>query len=536
MITMLSTIALLGGASITQFEAQASDVEVVVTEKSEVVNIPDEALYRAISRELGRGWDDEDPITIEDMSCLEELVIYDNISELTGIEYAVNLRKLRIFGDEQATNVLDLSPIQGLTNLEGLFLHTPQVHDITALSNLINLSILYMGGDNIQDLDALSNLKNLENIQIWDTHLTDINGLRDLTNLIELSIEGDSLKDISPLAKLHNLKSLRLEGNAISDVTPLSNLNNLESIDLSDNDISNINLISIPNNVYSLNLSNNNISNINLDSNLNNLEYLDLSGNNISDINSLKYLKNLMALDLSNNKISNIDVISQLEGLSDLDLSNNLISDITPLASFNSERLDEWTIVILNLDNNMISDVSPLQVIELTNRGVGPMRNIYFSIKNQKIELTASLQNQMLEISNPIKGLNSIQKMNIKTNGVYDSSKDTLSWDGLNAGDKVNFTFEQVSDTGGSVGNIYYYSGQVTITASDSPAVGWYQIDNQWYYMNNSGYNHIGWLQEGSTWYYLKSSGAMATGWEKVNGTWYYFNGSGKMQTGWLQE
>lgn len=44
----------------------------VVTENLEVVSIPDEALYRAISRELGRGWDNENPITIEDMSRLEE--------------------------------------------------------------------------------------------------------------------------------------------------------------------------------------------------------------------------------------------------------------------------------------------------------------------------------------------------------------------------------------------------------------------------------------------------------------------------------
>ncbi len=67
----------------------------------------------------------------------------------------------------------------------------------------------------------------------------------------------------------------------------------------------------------------------------------------------------------------------------------------------------------------------------------------------------------------------------------------------------------------------------------NSYAVGWEEIDGDWYYFDAAGWMKKGWLKSGSKWYYFKSSGAMVTDWQKIGGVWYYFNSSGAMQTGW---
>jgi len=58
---------------------------------------------------------------------------------------------------------------------------------------------------------------------------------------------------------------------------------------------------------------------------------------------------------------------------------------------------------------------------------------------------------------------------------------------------------------------------------------GWIQVDNDWYYMNQSGLMETGWLKDNETWYFMQSSGTMKTGWIKDNNDWYYLNEDGKM-------
>ena len=88
--------------------------------------------------------------------------------------------------------------------------------------------------------------------------------------------------------------------------------------------------------------------------------------------------------------------------------------------------------------------------------------------------------------------------------------------------------------------------------------VGWYQLDDTWYYVNDaSGLLATGWKKSGKAWYWLDSesgamatgfislddgiyhlgpSGAMSTGWQKLDGSWYLFASSGVMRTGWQKD
>lgn len=72
--------------------------------------------------------------------------------------------------------------------------------------------------------------------------------------------------------------------------------------------------------------------------------------------------------------------------------------------------------------------------------------------------------------------------------------------------------------------NKWFYLGE-----SGAAAIGWASIDNSWYYFNKEGVMQTGWLLLDKAWYYMGSSGAMLTGWHEINGTWYYFQANGKM-------
>ena len=108
--------------------------------------------------------------------------------------------------------------------------------DITGLEYAKNLRHLNIGGNNnhIQDLRPLSNLTHLTSLHIWHSSLyigpvTDLD-LRPLTNLVQLevlSLEGNGITDITPLSHLTKLRKLHLTHNYIEDFSPVLNLPNL---------------------------------------------------------------------------------------------------------------------------------------------------------------------------------------------------------------------------------------------------------------------------------------------------------------------
>ena len=83
-----------------------------------VIQIPDLNLRAAIAAELGKG--PNAPITVGEMEELEELYIRNRgIRDLTGLQFAINLRFLRLDENE----ISDLSPLAELINLRQLWLH-----------------------------------------------------------------------------------------------------------------------------------------------------------------------------------------------------------------------------------------------------------------------------------------------------------------------------------------------------------------------------------------------------------------------------
>ena len=161
---------------------------------AQVVDIPDPNLEAAIRRELQLL--PHEPITKEDMAGLEELNAHThNITDLTGLEYATNLRSLILWGN----SFDDLSPIANLTQLSYLDLSGCSIDDITALSKLTNLTVLNVRHNVIVDISPLSRLTNLFELRLTDNNITDIAPLANLTRLELLEIEHNNVIDHSPL-------------------------------------------------------------------------------------------------------------------------------------------------------------------------------------------------------------------------------------------------------------------------------------------------------------------------------------------------
>ena len=241
-----------------------------------------------------------------------------DISDLTGLEYAVNLEELWLSDNP----VSDLSPLAGCTNLIRLFAwDTPNISDISPLANLTKLEQLEITGSDVHDISSLVRLTNLRVLQFYSSDISDISPLSGMTKLEGVRFRHSDVEDITPLANLIHLEWLDLASNAVSDLSPLRNLTKLESADLSWNRISNIEPLR----------------------HLTSLTHLRLDGNQrISDVSALAGLVNVYRLRLSLNKVSDVSPLAGLTRLATLTLEHNEISDFSPLAGLPVYHRMHW--------------------------------------------------------------------------------------------------------------------------------------------------------------------------------------------------
>ena len=150
----------------------------------------------------------------------------DNLQNLTGLEYAINLSRLTL----HKNSISDLTPLQNLTNLTEFESTRSSISNITPLRNLTNLTRLDLNANRIIDISALQNLTSLRELDLGGNSIITITSLQNLTNLGELIFSNNFISDITPLQNLTNLTRLDLESNEIEDVAPLARLTNLKEL------------------------------------------------------------------------------------------------------------------------------------------------------------------------------------------------------------------------------------------------------------------------------------------------------------------
>ena len=296
---------------------------------AQVVRMPDANLAAAIRDALNLRPDT--PITRQALQGLGALDAPEsNISDLTGLEHATQLRWLWMWNND----ISDLTPLAGLTHLRGLGLTDNQISDLTPLAGLTGLRDLGLGGNQISDITPLADMTQLGWISLWDNEIS----------------------DLTPLANMTRLEGLWIGDNQISDITPLLGLTRLSHLDIARNQIDDIGVVASFPRLEDLRIGDNNVSDLAPLTNLTRLKRLSAWENEISDITPLKKLVQLRELDFNENFIVDITPVAGLRLLEKLKLRNNSVQDVSPLTRLT--RLKE-----LRLEGNPIQDVAPLRTL-----------------------------------------------------------------------------------------------------------------------------------------------------------------------------
>ena len=295
------------------------------------------------------------------------------VKDLTGLEFATNLKALDLRSNWQLTNlaplshlsnlaslnlsdnqqIKDVSALASLRKLRSLALTENQISDLDALEYLYVLRTLWLTGNPIEDMSALAGLTQLREIWMDRTGIADLSPLADLVNLHTLWLRSNSISDLRPLAKLHKLLVLKLGNNPISNLDPLEDLDDVRHLGLDRTLVSDLTPIQRMTNMQSIDLSRNSISILDPLKNFSKCGQLYLDYNEISDLTTLAHLRNLTVLSLTYNRVSDITPLAELRSLGWLFLGGNKISDLTPLAGLT-------TLKRLTLFDNKITDLAPL--------------------------------------------------------------------------------------------------------------------------------------------------------------------------------
>ena len=282
------------------------------------VHIPDPNLRAAIAEELGKS--PNAPITVEDMESLTALGANNrNIKDLTGIQFATNLNRLELAGNQ----ISDLSPVSGLINLQTLRLDDNAVSDLGPIAGLTQLKRIDIDDNAVSDLGPLAGLISLQGLRFELNNISDISPLAGLINLEHMAFSVNEVSDISPLAGLINLKGMRAWGNPISNLSPLAGLTNLEHLDICGAELSDLSPLAGLTGLKELYLVGNGISDISPIARLTGLERLDVRDNHISNISPLAGLTNLKWLGVDGNDISNFSPLDGLRANTKIDWHNN---------------------------------------------------------------------------------------------------------------------------------------------------------------------------------------------------------------------
>lgn len=241
------------------FTWHSFDIDVTgLLPSAEVISIPVPILASLIRREIGLA--SRDPITQLDMLRLQGLeAVGRQITDLTGLEHAINLRALNLLGNK----ISDITPLLKLPKLERLSIGDNPIRDLTTFKDLTNLRELSLGGNSITDITFLPSLKKLEALGVNSSPISNISPVWELTQLRQLQLVNlkTKIRDFSPLTKFTALELLNLRGNQIKDITFLTGLTNLRWLFLSNNQISDVSPLSELVNLEELHLAGNPIKN-----------------------------------------------------------------------------------------------------------------------------------------------------------------------------------------------------------------------------------------------------------------------------------
>ena len=397
------------------------------TDSETPVDIPDAVLRQAVEEQLSKA--SGDPITRGELATLASLSVSPaysptdgdvreaGVRHLAGIEYAINLRSLKL----NAGWISDLAPLAGLTSLTSLDLGANAIVEVAPLADLTSLTSLNLGGNSIGEVVSLAGLTSLT--RLWldhnrisdlaplvankglghgdvvflgtnpvkrsslDTHIptlldrgVDVRfdalpelleipdaGLReaideaiyareggDLRTLYTIDGAGRGIEELAGLEGASSLRQLFLDRNKITDIFPLTGFT-FWMLTLSHNTVEDWGpLASID--LYNVVLDGNSLRELPLLPNT--LRSLSFADNAIADIEYLANQSSIISvLRMDGNLIRSLEPLAGMRGMQYLHMNDNQVVDLSPLnlaPPFYAPMLE------LHMRNNAVRDITPL--------------------------------------------------------------------------------------------------------------------------------------------------------------------------------
>ena len=292
-----------------------------VLKMSQVVNIPDANFKAALVGNGAINTNMDTEISFNEAATYTGGIDVSGLSitDLTGIEYFVNITELKA-----SNNSLTTADLSNNTQLVTIWIRDNNLGTIN-LSNIANLDQLFLNGNELAAIDLSDNTL-IDELALHDNNLTTID-LSATVVLTEISISDNHLTTIN-LNDNPLLRKLTINENQLTSLD-LSNNPLLINVSAYNNEISSVNLTGLTK-VTDLNLTNNQLTSIDL-SDMIKLDNLTLVGNELSSID-LTNNGTIRVLNVQSNNLTSLD-ISPLSNINWLYAQNNDLATITMSSS-----------------------------------------------------------------------------------------------------------------------------------------------------------------------------------------------------------
>ena len=174
---------------------QEFPIDIAALLSPEIVSIPDANLAAVVKETLGLP--PEDTITQLYMLRLRQLqASFREITDLTGLEHAVNLTHLWLRGNQ----IRDITPLAGLTLLVWLELISNSISDLSPLEQMKGLEYLWLSDNSVSELSPLAGLTILKAITLAGNPIAEkgpLHGLARRNPFLEIDLDTRTLGMIS---------------------------------------------------------------------------------------------------------------------------------------------------------------------------------------------------------------------------------------------------------------------------------------------------------------------------------------------------
>ncbi|WP_429960190.1 leucine-rich repeat domain-containing protein [Enterococcus sp. AZ012] len=422
--TLIISTALLGMISLSNnlsisYADEATPYLISNEYKNEIkIDFADQYLEEAVKASLGLQHSED--VTEENILELRSLEWYNgNISDLTGLEHAINLSKVTLTGN----NISSLQPLVNLENLTsiGLSNNPIAISEVLLLDNVLELDLsgnhygeeinelakytkmtnLWLNDCGLTNIDFVQGMDELIWLRVMDNQITSLNSLNS-NSLTGLWATNNVLTTLEDISSFGSLRGVYLEGNQLKSIDVLQNVSTLERIYADNNNISSVNMSNNDSLQY-IYLNNNSISMLNLN-NMRSLLTFDGRSNNIRHLDGLSKIPSLKQLYLYNNEITDLSGLETLSTLTLLQLqSNQNIEDFTPINSL--QNLNSLYMNDTGIENSDIESIGELPLLQELGVAKGNLKNIDFITQFPSLNAISLDENHLSDISTLPEGI-----------------------------------------------------------------------------------------------------------------------------------